>query len=176
MNMHPHLQCTREAIDQATDGMTLEELSWHPDGKWCTAQVLEHLALAFGGSAKLLARVAADGKSAATTSTFKQRVGVWLVTGKEYLPGGRQAPKGVVPKGMPCDQVLPTVRKHLTEMDEAINACESKLGMKIKIADHPVLGPLNVTQWRKFHMVHTRHHMKQIAALRAQMKNGQSRP
>src|SRR5438445_379073 len=135
MNMHPHLQCTRDAIDKATDGMTLDELSWHPDGKWCTAQVLEHLALAFGGSAKLLARVAADGKSAATTSTFKQRVGVWLVTGREFLPGGRTAPAMVTPRGMPSDQVLPTIRKYLAEMDEAIAACESKLGTKIKIAD-----------------------------------------
>ena len=61
---------------------------------------------------------------------------------------------------------LPTIRKNLAEMDEAINACESKMGSKIRIADHPVLGPLTVAQWRKFHMVHTRHHMKQIVALR----------
>jgi hypothetical protein len=77
---------------------------------------------------------------------------------------------------MPPDQLLPTIHKYLADMDEAISACESKIGGKIKIADHPVLGPLTATQWRKFHMVHTRHHMKQIAALRAQMKNAQSRP
>jgi len=174
--MHDDLQRTRYAIDQATEGMTLDEMSWHPAGKWCTAEVLEHLALAFGGSAKLLARVASDGKSAATTSTLKQRFRTWVVTGREFLPGGRTAPKMVTPRGMPADQVLPAIRKNLDDMDEAINACESKLGAKIKIADHPILGPLTVTQWRRFHRVHTCHHMKQIAALRAQMKNGQSRP
>jgi len=175
--MHPHLQCTREAIDQATDGMTLDELSWHPDGKWCTAEILEHLALAYGGTAKALARVAEGGKSVATPQSFKQRIGTWVVTGGEFIPGGRKAPAGVTPKGtMSADQLLPAIRKYLVEMDEAINACESNLGTKIKIADHPVLGPLTVNQWRKFHMVHTRHHMKQIVALRAQMKNGQSRP
>jgi hypothetical protein len=174
--MHSHLQRTRDAIDQATDGMTLDQMSWHPDGKWCTAEVLEHLALAFGGSAKLLARAADDGKSAATTSTFKQRFRTWVVTEREFLPGGRTAPKMVTPRGMPADQVLAAIRKSLADMDEAISACESKLGTKIKIADHPILGPLTVTQWRKFHMVHTCHHMKQIATLRAQMKNGQSNP
>ena len=174
--MHPYLQCTREAIDQATDGMTLDELSWHPNGKWCTAEILEHLALAYGGTAKALARVAEGGKSVATLQSFKQRIGTWVVTGGEFIPGGRKAPRGVVPKGMPCDQVLPTIRKNLTDMDEAISACESKLGPKINIADHPVLGPLTVKQWRKFHLVHTRHHMKQIMALRAQMKGSQSRP
>lgn len=175
--MHSHLQQTRDAIDKATDGMTAEELTWHPEGKWCSAEILEHLALAFGGTAKFLGKVAADGKSAASKLTFKQRVGIAVVTGGEFIPGGRKAPAGVTPKGsVPPDQVLPTIRKNLADMDEAINACEGKLGTKIRIANHPVLGPLTVAQWRKFHMVHTRHHMKQIVALRAALKNGQSRP
>ena len=33
MPMHSHLQRTREAIDQATDGLTVDELIWYPDGK-----------------------------------------------------------------------------------------------------------------------------------------------
>ena len=175
--MHSHLQKTRDAIDQATNGMTLEEMTWHPDGKWCSAEILEHLALAFGGTAKFLSKVAADGKCVASKLTLKQRVGIAVVTGGEFIPGGRKAPAGVTPKGsVPPDQVLPTLRKYLADMDEAINACEGKLGTKVRIADHPVLGPLTVSQWRKFHMVHTRHHMKQIVALRAAMKSGQSRP
>jgi hypothetical protein len=175
--MHSHLQQTREAIDQATDGISAEELTWHPEGKWCAAEILEHLALAFGGTAKFLGKVAADGKSVASKITLKQLIGIVVVTGGEFIPGGRKAPAGVTPKGgVPPDQVLPTIRKNLADMDTAIHACEEKLGAKIRIADHPVLGPLTVAQWRKFHMVHTRHHMKQIVALRAAMKNGQPRP
>src|SRR3954447_21004201 len=175
--MHPDIQIAREAIDTATESMTTEQLSWHPEGKWCTAEVLEHLALAFGGTAKALGRVAENGKSAATVPSMKQRLGTWMVTGAEFLPGGRTAPAGVTPKGsIAADQVLATIRKNLADMDEAISACEAKLGTAICIADHPVLGPLTVAQWRKFHKVHTRHHMKQVAALRAQMANGQSKP
>jgi len=174
--MHPDIQTAREAIDSATQSMSTEQLVWHPEGKWCTAEILEHLALAFGGTAKFLGKVAADGKSVASKITLKQRIGIAVVTGGEFIPGGRKAPQGVVPKGMSAEQVLPTIRKNLDDMDEAIAACEAKLGTKIKIADHPVLGPLTVGQWRKFHKVHTRHHMKQVAALRAQMGNDQSRP
>src|SRR4051794_3470177 len=175
--MHSHVQRTREAIDQATNGLTLDQFSWHPDGKWCAAEILEHLALAYGGTAKALGRVAEGGKSVASKQTFKQRIGTLVVTGGEFIPGGRKAPAGVTPKGsMPADQLLPSIHKYLAEMDEAINACEAKIGKKIKIADHPVLGPLTATQWRKFHMVHTRHHMKQIVALRAQMNSAQSNP
>jgi hypothetical protein len=174
--MHPDLQVTRDAIDQAIDSMTAEQLNWRCEGKWCSAEILEHLALAYGGSAKLLARVAADGKSAATKSTLKQRFRTWVVTDREILPGGRTAPQMVTPRGMPAEQVVPTIRKNLDSMDEAIAQCEAKLGTKAKVADHPILGPLTTAQWRKFHRVHTRHHMKQIAALRAQMANAQSRP
>jgi len=174
--MHPDIQTAREAIEKATESMTAEQLTWHPEGKWCTAEILEHLALAFGGTAKFLGKVAADGKSVASKMTMKQRIGIAVVTGGEFIPGGRKAPQGVVPKGMAADQVLTAIRKNLSDMDQAIRACESKLGTKIMIADHPVLGPLTVAQWRKFHKVHTRHHMKQVAALRAQMANGQSRP
>jgi len=172
--MHPELQVTREAIDKAVESMTPDQLAWHPEGKWSTSEILEHLALAYGGSARLLARVAADGKSAASRPTFKQRIGTWVVTGREILPGGRNAPKGVVPKGMPADQVVQAIQKNLAEMDEAIAACEAKLGSKVRIADHLVLGPLTAAQWRKFHKVHTRHHMKQIAGLRAQMARAQA--
>lgn len=175
--MHSLVQQTRDAIDRATDGLAIDKFAWHPEGKWCTAEILEHLALAYGGTAKALARVAAAGKSSASVPTFKQRIGIWVVTAGEFLPGGRKSPAGVTPRGsMPADQLLPAIHKYLVEMDEAISACEAKLGTMVRIADHPVLGPLTVTQWRKFHMVHTRHHMKQIATLRAQMKNGQSRP
>src|SRR5437868_4350477 len=112
--MHAHLLKTRESIDQATDGLTVEEMSWHPDGKWCAAEILEHLALAFGGTARFLRKVAADGKSVASKVTFKQRIGIAVVTRGELIPGGRKAPAGVTPKGsVPPDQVLPTIRKNL---------------------------------------------------------------
>jgi hypothetical protein len=34
------------------------------------------------------------------------------------------------------------------------------------LLDHPILGPLNATQWRKLHLVHGRHHLKQLLHLR----------
>ena len=72
--MHAHVQRTREAIDHATNGLTLDQFTWHPDGKWCTAEILEHLALAYGGTAKALGRVAEGGKSVASKQSFKQRI------------------------------------------------------------------------------------------------------
>jgi len=39
--MDKHLQYALETIEDATRGMTREELLCHPQGKWCAAEILE---------------------------------------------------------------------------------------------------------------------------------------
>jgi hypothetical protein len=84
----------------------------------------------------------------------------------QFLPGGRKAPKGTVPEGLEVAKVLPAAEQAIRDMDAAISECESRFGGGVRVADHPILGPLRAQQWRRFHMAHCRHHMKQIAALR----------
>ena len=40
----------------------------------------------------------------------------------------------------------------------------------------PFLGPLSIDQWRKFHLVHGLHHVKQIRRLRSEFGNGSAKP
>jgi hypothetical protein len=47
-------------------------------------------------------------------------------------------------------------------MDRIIAQCEARCGKRVKLLNHSVLGPLSGTEWRKFHWVHGRHHIKQI--------------
>jgi hypothetical protein len=51
-------------------------------------------------------------------------------------------------------------------MDAMIARCEKQQGRSRKLLDHPILGPLTGNQWRKFHLVHGLHHVKQIRRLR----------
>jgi hypothetical protein len=51
-------------------------------------------------------------------------------------------------------------------MDELITRCEQKFGTRSRLLDHPILGPLTGSEWRKFHLIHGRHHIKQLRALR----------
>jgi hypothetical protein len=64
----------------------------------------------------------------------------------------------------------------IAEMDEVIGRCERELGGgKFRgraIFEHPILGPLTARQWRKFHLVHGRHHVKQIRRLREEQRSG----
>ena len=54
----------------------------------------------------------------------------------------------------------------IAEMDDMIARCEEKFGSSSKLLDHPILGPLTGAEWRKFHLVHGLHHVKQIRRLR----------
>jgi len=49
-------------------------------------------------------------------------------------------------------------------IDELLLPCEKRFGRQ-RLATHQVLGPLSASQWRKFHLVHARHHLKQIRQL-----------
>jgi hypothetical protein len=52
----------------------------------------------------------------------------------------------------------------LVAMDATLADAEKRFGAKARLLRHPVLGPLTAQQWRRFHEVHGRHHLKQIVA------------
>ena len=52
----------------------------------------------------------------------------------------------------------------LATMDAVIAQCEARFGRHVKLLDHPILGPLSATQWRTLHLVHGRHHLKQLVS------------
>ena len=164
--MHPKVEATWKMIEQATAGMSAEDLSRHPEGKWCAAEIVEHLLITYTSTTKGLRKVLAAGKPLATRPTLKNRVFQFAVLDAEYFPKGRKAPEATLPKGLDPAQVVRVVSQMLPDMDAAITECERKYG-KVRIADHPVLGPLTAVQWRTFHFVHARHHMKQVERLKA---------
>lgn len=167
--MHSYLQEVEQLINQAVRGMNREQLAWRREGKWSAAAILEHLSLTYSGTAKALQRCLSAGRASATPATWRNRMATLVVTGLRYMPRGRQAPSMVVPRGAPVETVLPEALRQLAAADDAISRCEVQFGSHSKIANHPILGPLTARQWRVFHLVHSRHHMKQIARLRAEI-------
>lgn len=167
--MHSYLQRVQQEIEDAVRGLSLEQLVWHQEGKWSAAAILEHLSLTYSGTAKGLQRGLDSGRPGITPPSAAQRVARFVVTGLRFMPPGRKAPAMVVPKGAPPETVLVDVRRNLAAADEAISRCEARFGAGAKIANHPILGPLTARQWRTFHLVHARHHMKQIGHIRTQI-------
>ena len=165
--MDSYLQWLLDAIDSATRGMDAAALTRHPEGKWSAAQVLEHLYLTYAGSVKGFERCLQEGRPMARIPTLRERVAVFAVTGMGYFPEGRKAPERTVPRGMAEEGLVAAMRAQIATMDKLITECETRFGRSTLILDHPALGPLTAREWRKFHLAHARHHMKQILGLRA---------
>jgi DinB superfamily len=164
--MDSYLERLRHAVASATNGISSEDLTRRPAGKWSVAEVLEHLYLSYTQTEKAFGRCLKAGKPLAGIPTLKQRVATAAVTEFGYFPTGRKSPDQVLPRGMSAEKVVTEIGPQITAMEKVIAQCEEHFGSRSKILDHPVLGPLTARQWRKFHLAHGRHHVKQILARR----------
>ena len=164
--MDAYLERLREAITSATLGMTPEDFARHPEGKWSTAEVLEHLYLTYTGTVKGFERCLQAGKPLARAPILKDRVRAFVVTGLGHVPQGRKAPERTQPRGMAANEITREIGPRISAMDDLIAHCEARFGKRTPVLDHPFLGPLTARQWRKFHWIHGRHHLKQIQKLR----------
>jgi DinB superfamily len=164
--MDSRLVTLRESLESAVDGMSAEQLRWHLPGKWSAAEVLEHLYLTYTGTIKGFEKVRTHGKPLSTRASVVQRVLTFVVVGLRHLPAGRESPAVARPRGLPIEQVRQEIGAKLEAMDAIIAECEERYGRHVKVLDHPILGPLTAAQWRTLHLVHGRHHHKQLVRLR----------
>jgi hypothetical protein len=171
--MDPHLEKLQSELLSAIEKLSPEESNQHLPGKWCATEILEHLYLTYTGTIKGFSRVLEVGRPKVTPPTWKQRAGTMVVLGFGHLPSGRESPAMARPRGLPPEKVRAEIAAKISEMDAMLATCETKFGLGAKVLDHVILGPLTIAQWRKFHLVHGRHHIKQIQRLRDQARNAQ---
>lgn len=174
--MDPHLGRLQREIADAVSGLPREQLTWCVPGKWCVAETLEHLYLTYTGTIKGCGRLLDANKPLCSNATLKKRLQALLVVGLGYMPSGRKSPEVARPRGLPADKVLGEIQARISEMDEILARCAASFGSRRKVLDHPVLGPFSIAQWRKFHLVHGLHHVKQIRRIRQQIQNGSVAP
>jgi hypothetical protein len=160
--MDSRLDKLKQSLESAVEGMSSEQLSWHLPGKWCATEVLEHLYLTYTGTINGFEKVIKDGKPLATRPSMAHRMRTFVVVGLGHMPAGRKAPAAAQPRGLPAERVRNEIGEKLVAMDAIIAQCESRFGRRVKLLDHPILGPLTATQWRNFHLVHGWHHQKQL--------------
>ena len=160
-----YLRRLQDAITSATQDLSAEELARHPEGKWCTAEILEHLYLTYTGTTKGFERCVQCGTPMARSPELMDHLRKFVVIGLKHLPEGRKAPKNTVPRGMPAERVRSQIASAIANMDAMIAEAEKKYGAETRLLDHPIIGPLRGKEWREFHWVHGQHHLKQIHRL-----------
>ena len=164
--VHRHLQQCLDIVEDATRGGGAECATRRDPNQWSVVEVVEHLQRAYLGTAKGFERCLEKDAPIASSQTSRQRLYTFALIRLGIFPEGRQAPKHIIPTGaLDLGAVVEAVRRDLGRLDAAAIRTRDRFG-GIKVVDHPILGAFTVDQWLKFHLVHTRHHEKQIRARR----------
>jgi hypothetical protein len=157
----PELEQIRREAERLTGAVS--QADWHhaPPGKWSCAQIFEHLLLSYTATTKGTRKAMELGRPLGGRPTLRDRISTFYVAQLGFLPSGRTAPEHTTPK----DRGLESLRRFndaLVAMDATLGDAEKQFGSRVRLLDHPILGPLTANQWRRFHRTHARHHLKQV--------------
>jgi Protein of unknown function (DUF1569) len=171
--MNAILHQLQREIASALRGLDATQTQLRPPGrlnKWSIQQIIEHLLLTYsstetGINARLVKRTPTRAQS-----TLRQRLFQYAVTRCGYFPTGRQAPPFVTPQPtthpLSGEDLAQSTAEHLAHLDLLFAEAETLFGPSSQCASHAILGPLNINQWRMFQLVHGRHHLKEVGAIR----------
>jgi hypothetical protein len=170
--MNPILQTLQREIASSLRALDAGQTQLRPPGNpdaWSIQQIVEHLLLTYSAAETALsARVIKRAPTKAPPS-LSHRLQQYASLSLGYFPAGMEAPPMVTPPPTISphsgSELTQAAAQHLSSLDARCTEAESLFGAN-RCASHIVLGPLSVDQWRMFQLVHGRHHLKQIAAIR----------
>lgn len=171
--MNSDLQLLQRELAQSLHGLDRAQTQLHPPARpdgWSIQEIVEHLLLTYESTeAGLSARIAKSAPTRAQISLV-QRVQQHAVMRFGYFPTGRKAPLAVTPhtptQPLSGEELTRVVADRLTSLGALCDESEKLFGSSSRCASHAVLGPLKVDYWRRFQLVHGRHHIKQILVIR----------
>ena len=173
--MHPSFADLQAAFARELAGLSVEEVEWHADGsqeRWNSRQIVEHLLLTYCSSSKVFLQRLEKGRPTLSQPTRRQRIARFVVLRAGKFPGRPQAPAHVTPSVIPCEvragcSLAIKFSEELQVMDEVLSRCEERFAGD-RFATHQILGALSAEEWRRFHVVHSRHHLSQLLSLKRQ--------
>jgi len=171
--MHQDLETLREELERALGGLDARQTQLRPGGdaaRWSIQQTVEHLLLTYAATERAIEARTAKGTATQARPTIMQQAGQILIIGAGWFPAGRKAPEMVTPAAdgtaVASGVLIERVGAALKSLDACTAAGEKIFGAELRAVRHVVLGPLDFSQWRRFHLVHGRHHTKFIGRVR----------
>jgi Protein of unknown function (DUF1569) len=175
--MHVVLERVVNQISDEVRHLDVDATQLHPKGlvyKWNAQQVVEHLVMGYRLTTEAL-----------ETRLKKGRLSrKHIRTHLQWTLQMMILRFGVMPHGVPAlDETMPTpgrfpamsgrelsdlLRRETEAMDAVLDTCRRRFGIE-RVGVHPLLGPLRVDQWRRFHAVHGSHHLTQLRSVLAQV-------
>jgi hypothetical protein len=111
------------------------------------------------------------GRPTRSHATPSQLFARFFVFGTGVIPVRRKAPEitlplAEAPQPLPTGDILiSSVSARLIDMDKVLDKAQGHFHSSPCLS-HFAFGPLSIPQWRRFHLVHGRHHIRQILAIR----------
>jgi hypothetical protein len=140
--------------------------------RWNIQQIVGHLLLTYALTITAMDTQIDKARRTQASLSFAQRLWQFFVLRLGWLPRRRRAPAQTTPDPHAApvdgDQLRAALARSLAALDARITAAEQLFGRRRRSVRHMLLGPLSLNQWRRFHLVHGRHHIRQIAAIRAE--------
>lgn len=140
------------------------EACWQqaPPHKWTPAQIVEHLALAVEMSATTFATRKAKEPMARRATTLFEKIARIFTFGLGRFPPGLKAPERTTPQPKVDGRFAEAhFRSALTKWEAVERDLLPARGHDLFVK-HPRLGDLTIGEWARFHLIHARHHARQI--------------
>jgi hypothetical protein len=175
--MHAVLERVVCQIESEVGGLDAETAQLHPKDLpyiWSAQQIIEHLVLGYRvTSIAVESRLNKGRLSRHQKRTWLQWWLQLMILTFGDLPKGVPAMEETTPvpdrfAALDGRQLADLLRKEIDAMDTLLDQCRRKFGME-RVAIHPLLGPLRVDQWRRFHVVHGYHHLEQLRSVLEQV-------
>jgi hypothetical protein len=167
--MHAVLQQVFDSYVADLSGKPAEWCQLHPledERLWSTEELIEHLVLTCRGSSRVLQKRLDRGEPTGDRSTPTEWVLQMVMLSFGQMPRGVPAQTFARPGQlhwlpMTGTELIETLRQEIDQMDALLDQSRQRFGLQ-RVASHYVLGPIRPDQWRRFHVVHMRHHLGQL--------------
>ena len=145
----------------------------HPWGRphcWSVQQIAEHLVLSMDDTRTTLEERLSKGRPGRNPHRSRTEWALQLmILSAGHMPKGVGAQQATTPKAnLPATgvrELTERVAAAIESLDATLDECRRRFGME-RVGRHFLLGPMRVDQWRRYHVLHLRHHLTQMCELR----------
>lgn len=166
--MQQNLERLEAELTVVLSGLTAHDVQQTPrsdPAKWNVQQIVEHLLLSYRSTLALVEVRLGKGTPTQAKPSAAQRLWQFGLIRLGYFPSGGKAPAAVCPDlsapWLTGTELSRQVHEDLAALADALDKAECIFGDQ-RFASHVILGPLSAPQWRKFHLIHGMHHIRQM--------------
>lgn len=171
--MHPVFQSAFREVAAEIGRFDAQSANVHPWGRpycWSVHEIAEHLALSMDQTGRLLEERLAKGRPGRNLGRSRTEWALQLmILSAGHMPRGVGATKETTPKpnlpSVGTREITDRLECAIESLDASFDRCRQQFGME-RVGRHFLLGPLRIDQWRRYHVLHLRHHLKQMQEVR----------